>query len=550
MLDQVEGLWNRDRLLAGLVAALTLFYETGLAASAVQIVAAWIFVAAIHAGMIWVARSTARMPGLPGPTRRFWWAVAAAGVIYLLGDLAQAVEAVRDPFAATAATGGPIQLAALSLGSACLMLTLLMVPHGIGSRRERSRFWMDLATVMVGAAVVGWYLVVPDEPGALLDMATPVLAGPVILLLCVFVVAKLVMSGTAPFTRACGLIGGLAAAIKSGADAMIRDGLTDSRLHWYLACAVTAHALLTIALRVNQIQLTRGGKLPGQRRRKPYSLLPYGAIAVTYVLLTIAVVRDESATVPIALAGAAVSTLLVVLRQLTAFRDNARLLDELDLKVRELRETQEGLRVSLAERDALADRLHHQAFHDGLTGLPNRSLYAERLDAALATDRPVVAMLVDLDDFKLVNDRWGHAAGDTLLREVAQRLSACVRETDTVARIGGDEFAVLIHSEPGDDLREIATRMVEAVETPVLVEAGGSARVGASVGIAVATDRTTDGESLLREADAAMYLVKRDGKGSYALAGSSAVGFRDGVHVSAAQPRRPHPAADPRRRHR
>jgi diguanylate cyclase (GGDEF)-like protein len=231
-------------------------------------------------------------------------------------------------------------------------------------------------------------------------------------------------------------------------------------------------------------------------------------------------VRDESATVPIALAGAAVSTLLVVLRQLTAFRDNARLLDELDLKVRELRETQEGLRVSLAERDALADRLHHQAFHDGLTGLPNRSLYAERLDAALATDRPVVAMLVDLDDFKLVNDQWGHAAGDTLLREVAQRLTACLRDTDTVARIGGDEFAVLIHPEPGDDLREIAYRMVRVVEAPVPVEGGGSARVGASVGVATATSQTTDGESLLREADAAMYLVKRDGKGSYALAGS------------------------------
>jgi diguanylate cyclase (GGDEF)-like protein len=137
-----------------------------------------------------------------------------------------------------------------------------------------------------------------------------------------------------------------------------------------------------------------------------------------------------------------------------------------------------------------------------------------------------------------------------LLREVAQRLSACVRETDTVARIGGDEFAVLIHPEPGDDLREIAYRMVRVVEAPVPVEGGGSARVGASVGVATATSQTTDGESLLREADAAMYLVKRDGKGSYALAGSSAVGFRDGVHVSAAQPRRPHPAADPRRRHR
>jgi diguanylate cyclase (GGDEF)-like protein len=510
-----------DRLLAGLIAgtaALLTLYATGFATSRVQVVAAWLFVTTIHVCLAWIARSTAETPGLPEPTRRFWRAVAVAGVIYLIGDVAQVVTAVRDPYAATAATGGPVQLITLTLGSAWLMLTLLTVPLGFGSRRDRTRFWMDVTTVMVAAAVVGWYLVVPDRPAAVLDMAAPVLAGPVILLLCVFVVAKLVMSGTAPFTKACGVIGAGGAVLKSGADAMGRDGLADGRLHWFLACTVAAHALLTIALRVNQIQLAgRAENLPS-RRRKPYSLLPYGAIAVTYLLLTVAVVRHEPATVPIALAGAAVSTLLVVLRQLTAFRDNARLLGELDTKVQELHVTQEGLRVSLAERDALAARLHHQAFHDGLTGLPNRSLYAERLDAALAGDGPVVAMLIDLDDFKQVNDAWGHAAGDAVLLEVARRLQASLRANGTVARIGGDEFAVLVLPGPDDDPRDIAARMVELVEIPVAVEGGGSAQVGASVGIAIATELTRDGDSLLRAADHAMYAVKRDGKGSYALA--------------------------------
>jgi diguanylate cyclase (GGDEF)-like protein len=271
-------------------------------------------------------------------------------------------------------------------------------------------------------------------------------------------------------------------------------------------------------LRVNQIQLAASPRILEPRRRKPYSLLPYGAIAVTYLLLTIAVVRHEPATVAIALAAAALSTLLVVLRQLAAFRDNARLLGELDTKVHELHSTQEGLRASLAERDALAARLRHHAFHDGLTGLPNRSLYAERLDAALAANRPVVAMLIDLDDFKRVNDEWGHAAGDALLREVALRLKACLRATDTVARIGGDEFAVLLIADPGDDPRDIAARIVRLVEAPVAVAGGGWVRVGASVGIAIAGHLTEDGDSLLREADHAMYAVKRDGKGSYALA--------------------------------
>jgi diguanylate cyclase (GGDEF)-like protein len=518
------GRWPRadvDRLLIGLLAgtaALVGLFTVDVAAAGAEVVVAWAAVTVIHLCLAGVARSTAGMPGLAVPTRRFWRAVAVAGLIYLIGDVAQVFAAVRDPLAAASATGGPVQLVTLSLGSAWLMLTLLTVPLGFGSRRERTRFWMDLATVMVAAAVVGWYLVVPDRPAAVLDMAAPVLAGPVILLLCVFVVAKLVMSGTAPFTRACGLIGAGGAVLKSGADAMGRDGLADGRLHWFLACTVAAHALLAIALRVNQIQLAGRPGILGPRRRKPYSLLPYGAIAVTYLLLTVAVVRDGSATVPIALAGAAVSTLLVVLRQLAAFRDNAHLLHELDTKVRELHATQEGLRDSLRERDALAARLRHHAFHDGLTGLPNRSLYAERLDAALAAGGPVVAMLIDLDDFKQVNDEWGHAAGDALLREVAQRLLACIRETDTVARIGGDEFAVLLPAGPGDDPRDIAARMVQVVEAPVALEGGGSARVGASVGVAIASELTQDGDSLLREADHAMYAVKRDGKGSYALA--------------------------------
>ncbi|WP_249998298.1 GGDEF domain-containing protein [Actinoplanes sp. M2I2] len=513
-----------DRLLATLLAgsgAVVVLLATGVVGSRAGVVIAWIAVAAIHVGLAWVARSTAGLPGLRAPARRFWRVVAVAGAIYLAGDLAQVVIAARDPAAGPAATGGAVQTVTLSAGSALLMLTLLTVPLGFGSRRERARFWMDTATVMVAAAVVGWYLVVPDRPAALLDMAAPVLAGPVILMLCVFVVAKLVLSGTAPFTRACGLIAAGGAVLKSGADAMSRDGLAGNRLHWYLACTVAAHALLAIALRVNQLQLAGRPAALEPRRAKPYSLLPYGAIAVTYLLLTVAVVRDRPATVTIALGGAAVSTLLVVLRQLAAFRDNARLLGELDTKVRELHVTQEGLRASLAERDALAARLRHHAFHDGLTGLANRTLYAERLDAALTTPGPVAAMLIDLDDFKQVNDRWGHAAGDTLLREVARRLQTCVRATDTVARLGGDEFAILLRPEPDDDLREVAARIVREVEVPVPVDGGGSARVGASIGIATATDLTGDGDALLREADHAMYAVKRGGKGSYALAADS-----------------------------
>jgi diguanylate cyclase (GGDEF)-like protein len=118
-------------------------------------------------------------------------------------------------------------------------------------------------------------------------------------------------------------------------------------------------------------------------------------------------------------------------------------------------------------------------------------------------------MLVDLDDFKRVNDDFGHAAGDELLRAVAARLGTCLRAGDTVARLGGDEFAVLLS--PGADPLGVAARIVAALGEPVTVE-GGTVRVGASVG--VATGRSP---RVLRDADHAMYEAKRAGKGSYAV---------------------------------
>ena len=513
------ALLRRDRLLVTLVggtAAMALWYAVNVGARSVQVVAAWAFIATIHVCLAGVGRSIARTPGLTRPARRFWRAVPIAGVIYLAGDLAQVVTAAVDPLAPASATGGAVQQAALSLGSAWLGVALLMSPLGFHSRRERVRFWLDVATVMVAAVVVGWYLIAPDHPAALLDAAAPVLMGPVILLLCIFVVAKLTMSGTAPFTRWTAALGTIASAFKISADGIGSGGLDGARLHWFLAATVTSHALLTIAVRVNQVQIAVDPSLL-QVRRRPYSLLPYGAIAVTYLLLTVAVWRHDSATVPIALGGAAISTALVVVRQLAAFRENARLLGELDAKVKELHLTQEGLHRSLTERDSLAARLRHLAFHDGLTGLPNRALYTERLEAALDAGADVVVMLIDLDDFKLVNDAYGHGAGDDLLREIGTRLRACVRSGDTVSRIGGDEFAVLLEPLPGDDPREIAGRIVAAVEAPVAVD-GGSARVGASVGIALPGSGGSNGEALLREADHAMYEVKRTGKGSYAVA--------------------------------
>jgi diguanylate cyclase (GGDEF)-like protein len=171
------------------------------------------------------------------------------------------------------------------------------------------------------------------------------------------------------------------------------------------------------------------------------------------------------------------------------------------------------------ENGRLEDRLKHQAFHDPLTNLANRALFSDRLAHALARRTggggPGVAVLfVDLDDFKMVNDELGHAAGDQLLRAVGERLRSELRPFDTTARLGGDEFAVLIEDagEVGEAV-SVAERIMERLREPFLLH-GRELTVHASVGIALSGDGEVDGDELLRRADIAMYRVKQRGKGS------------------------------------
>jgi diguanylate cyclase (GGDEF)-like protein len=167
----------------------------------------------------------------------------------------------------------------------------------------------------------------------------------------------------------------------------------------------------------------------------------------------------------------------------------------------------------------LQDQLHHQAYHDPLTDLPNRTLFMERVRDELANGGSQVAVLfVDVDDFKTVNDSLGHAVGDALLVSVAERLQRCVRPGDTVARLGGDEFAVMIPGvdEPLNDGRAVATRILREFELPV--EAGAElVSVHLSVGIADSRQSGDDSDALIRNADVAMYQAKSKGKARFEL---------------------------------
>ena len=163
------------------------------------------------------------------------------------------------------------------------------------------------------------------------------------------------------------------------------------------------------------------------------------------------------------------------------------------------------------------------AYHDSLTGLPNRRLLQDRLNQALYSaqrrDRKVGAMLIDLDDFKQVNDSGGHRIGDTVLREVAQRLGSCVRKSDTLARHGGDEFVIVVSDlQTEADCGVVAEKVLRVLAPPFEAE-GRSFRLGASIGIAVFPSAGADGDALLRNADAAMYRAKQLGRNQYRFHG-------------------------------
>jgi len=178
------------------------------------------------------------------------------------------------------------------------------------------------------------------------------------------------------------------------------------------------------------------------------------------------------------------------------------------------------LLASALDREDSEARMRHQSLHDALTGLPNRTLFYDRIEHAFAraerSDARVAVFLLDVDQFKTINDSLGHEAGDDLLVALSARLQHVVRGSDTVARLGGDEFVVLCEVENETEAFHVAERIADAWERPIPVAAGGEIFVSASIGITVAT-RPQSAETMLREADAAMYRAKDGGRGRYEL---------------------------------
>jgi len=238
------------------------------------------------------------------------------------------------------------------------------------------------------------------------------------------------------------------------------------------------------------------GRARADRRvERAHLFLPYALVVImTLTVLVQYLLNGEIDRVERWVVGAVVG--MVLLRQLVTLVENEALLAR-------LRVTQE--------------ELAYRAQHDPLTGLANRDLFNDRLSGAMARHRvhgrPYSLVLVDLDDFKAVNDRYGHTTGDRLLRAVGHRIRGCVRTNDTVARLGGDEFAVVLEG-PLDAPSAVSQRILTALQEPFTID-GRRLHVGASLGLVEPNGDEIDltADTLMRRADGALYVGKARGKG-------------------------------------
>jgi diguanylate cyclase (GGDEF)-like protein len=171
-------------------------------------------------------------------------------------------------------------------------------------------------------------------------------------------------------------------------------------------------------------------------------------------------------------------------------------------------------RVQRRERDAVR-RIEHMAHYDSVTNLPNRVLLSDRLAQEVARARrsseSLAVLMFDLDGFKAVNDTWGHAAGDRVLVQVAERARRCVRTSDTVGRLGGDEFLAILPQSECEGAVSVAEKIREALSEPYPLD-GAMGHLSASIGVSLFPEHGEDPESLQRAADAALYRAKREGK--------------------------------------
>ncbi|GAA3456304.1 bifunctional diguanylate cyclase/phosphodiesterase [Dactylosporangium matsuzakiense] len=453
----------------------------------------WIVCALCPLGLAFSALATwltGSAPEIAASARRFWRRLGIGSAWVTVGT-AIMTPARMTPDAPWATRLLQIASPLLVVGIFCTLYALLRLPVHARSRAEWVRLGLDGLTVLVTTALFLWHLAL--HPVAAHNGDLQVVAGLSIvgtaLLITLAAVLKVVMLGSGTVSRRSMAL--LATTLAVGGVSSAASPLIAQRPQWPGLQPVLN---LVSALLVAHAARAQWRPAERERRVRPprgYSKLPYFAVGATLVLLAWVAYTDHRDIAAVASGAIAVSAVVGV-RQLLALRDNQRLLAE----------------VRTHER-----RMRHQANHDALTGLVNRAHFTELLGTALDRATPTAVLLIDLDDFKLINDTLGHAVGDEVLTTVAERLRAAVRHDDMIARLGGDEFAAILHDVAGEAAIRVAERIREALSASVRA-AGHELLVRASVGVAT-SEPGDEVDTLLRNADLAMYAAKERGKGGH-----------------------------------
>ncbi|MEV0566562.1 EAL domain-containing protein [Dactylosporangium sp. NPDC050588] len=421
-----------------------------------------------------------RRAPLTPPAVRFWRLMLVAFGLVGAGYTVLAVAGFRDT---SILPPMPLSAAALAgAGFLAAMWAMVRVPLGIAGAGERWRQWLDRAIAFLGCGTVLFHFGLAP----VMTAATPWSAQTIVLLglsraLAAGGITKVAYIRGGPIDRsALRLIGstGLTGAVV--ALLLVHGGDAGS--------VADQAVVMPFAAVLGALAVRRQWQHAAAGRGRAGVWLPYLAVAAVDVPL-IAVIPGELTTADrLVIAASVLVTGLVTVRQFVAFRENARL---------------------LADKRASQERLEHDATHDGLTGLPNRALFRQRLAAQLDRGDATV-LLVDLDDFKRINDSLGHDVGDHLLIAVAAVLRRETGADGLPVRLGGDEFAVLV-TDPTALGETIAQRVLDAFTGPLSEH---RLLAHASVGIATASAGTPL-DSLLRDADVAMYAAKQRGKANW-----------------------------------
>ncbi|MEU4625873.1 EAL domain-containing protein [Actinoplanes sp. NPDC023801] len=423
--------------------------------------------------------------GLDPVAARFWRTVLVAVVLVTVGYAWLAADMLAHPDEVRTRSM-PVPAAALAaIGFLIAVWALARVPVVASRGEQRWHMVLDRTIAFLGCTSVLWYagiapMLTAREPWSRQAMLLVGLG----LLVAVGAVTKVSYLAGGPVDPTAMRFVAAGGGVPAGAVGVLAVQFG------YIASVPAQAIVMPLAPVLIALGAAAQGRAVHRSRRDPDPagmVLPYLAtILVGVPLVAVAAGAPLRWPARMALVAAVLVTALVMVRQYLAYRENARL----------LRAAQDH-----------QDRLRYEVSHDGLTGLANRALFRERLTAALAAGGPVAVLLIDLDDFKTVNDLLGHGAGDRLLVAMAGLLRAETGDDHLAVRVGGDEFAVLMTGNRADP-QDLAERALAALTQPISEH---RLLVRASIGIAVAAPGATL-DSVLRDADVALYTAKQRGK--------------------------------------